>query len=613
MRDRITLLTPGPVALHPHVAVASHRQNVLHHRMHDFSSYLADLAARLDRCFAMKSQYGMGFLNASGTGMTEALVRHFHALSPQCLVILTNGHFGDRLCAIADSLGIRYSPVRYEPTRPVPLPEIEAHLLAGCRAVIGVYHETSLGQVNADFGDVLLLCERRSAFFGVDMVSALGGERVDFSAFTPHVAVSVSGKALGALPGIGIALVRKDILRALEQAKVNEHYLSFSKYIHLSTGIPLVPFTPALSLFAPLKQALCEIEREGLEPKMARHEEGVALLEDLAGRFGFAAVPVRTPSSTTRTFSYSKEQDQDFERFSSELRSQGFLLLQNPLTQRAKREFQLSTMGFVPVENLYHLGKRMRRLAERWDVKAVRPNPMSEDVFFDFDGTMVSCDTVVSFLFFLIRVSYWRLIFTWPVFLLGAALQASTRTSTVGLSLLLWATTLFMTERKFRHHERSFGEIFVRERLSKEMIPVTVEHARRHLAAGDCLHVVSGSSPGWLKPILAALFGESRQLKIVGTKMTRRLGGIVVAQRCFRNRKLKCYTQETLRHPSFKAGYSDSWHDLPILQRCHLVFLVNRKERTMVSGESLTRTPFWRRRLRQAPQAVSTPRQCSGN
>jgi aspartate aminotransferase-like enzyme len=117
-----------------------------------------------------------------------------------------------------------------------------------------------------------------------------------------------------------------------------------------------------VTLFPPLHQALVEIEREGIERKIDRHERTLRLLEDWLTGAGFTPVPVSNPSSTTRTFCY--EQEDVFDRLMRRTRARGYLWYQNPHYHRPARQFQVSTMGWInadAIEALVEtLGKRRR-------------------------------------------------------------------------------------------------------------------------------------------------------------------------------------------------------------------------------------------------------------
>jgi 2-aminoethylphosphonate-pyruvate transaminase len=301
-------------------------------------------------------------IGASGTGGVEAMVRLAGALPRSRSLILSNGHFGDRLRQIAESVGICHQFHRYAAEASLDLDAVRQMLERDPEigSVLAVHMETSLGQFN-DLVPLHALCRDLNVELFVDMVSSLGGERFDFRSVAPSVAISVSGKALAAFPGVALVFVRRDVLAMVRSGR-QSHYLDIARHVQGWTEQRSVPFTLPVTLFPPLHQALVEIEREGIERKIDRHERTLRLLEDWLTGAGFTPVPVSNPSSTTRTFCY--EQEDVFDRLMRRTRARGYLWYQNPHYHRPARQFQVSTMGWInadAIEALVEtLGKRRR-------------------------------------------------------------------------------------------------------------------------------------------------------------------------------------------------------------------------------------------------------------
>lgn len=582
VKKRDVLLTPGPVNVHEKVLQANSNQPVMHHRMHSFERYHKIAEALLAEIFGFKKRYGIGFLTASGTGMTEAMIRHLGHLSPTGVVILSNGHFGDRLSIIAKNLGYSVKVISYLPTEDLPLGLVEKAFAEGYRAVAAVYHETSVGQVNCDLDKVVEIAEVFNAYVGVDLVSALGGERIDFKKFTPHFMVSVSGKALGALSGIGVAIVRKDVLQILKAMPIKEHYFSFVNYIDCDSLSAKVPFTPSINVFPAFVAALEMIQFEGLEQKFKRHETGILMLEVLASRFGFSCVKVKNPSLTTRCFRYAESQENLYDEFSNSLQSQGFMPLQNLVTQREKCCFQFSTMGYVDLDGIRTLCLKMRNHASGFQADTEKL-PITGKVFFDFDGTLVKSDTVILFLKKLLVRHGWRLVFSWPFLVVGIFFQRFRGLEDLGFSLILWSLTVFLPARKFLKTAKDFALHYSKHRLRKETVQAAVNALEFHLSSSDEVFIISGSAGYWAKPILRAL--TNKDVKFVGTSFRRSFGGLVARERCYRSNKLDCFVAKTGLAPTFCKGYSDSINDMPLAQRSREFYLVNPKANEMRAME----------------------------
>lgn len=347
------LLTPGPVTVHPRVLEALGSTPNLHHRTSNFAHVLVQADELIHHLFQIPSNYQTIFFGSSGTGAVEAMLGLAAALPKDKVLIISNGHFGDRIKQMADNLCINSVLYRHK-SGTLLSDEIFSELLdqhQDIGSVFMVHMETSLGQFN-DCSNFSILCEERDIVFCLDMVSSLGGERFDFQTIIPHMAVSVSGKAIAAFPGVSFLVIQEDIVFKINRNKYHQHYFNMAEYLKAKQNGISTPFTPPITLFQPFLQALNEIGHESLDSKICRHESCVNILVSFLEYVGFSQVQVSTPSSTTRTFQYSPDDLSFFERTESILRSLGALIYQNQNYHRPYNLFQVSTMGWMSPEDI---------------------------------------------------------------------------------------------------------------------------------------------------------------------------------------------------------------------------------------------------------------------
>jgi aspartate aminotransferase-like enzyme len=358
---RPVLLTPGPVAVHPSVLAAVGEAEGLHHRSDAFAGLMGEIETRLREVFGVPADFAFAALGASGSGMVEAMLRLAARQGRPKLLVVANGHFGDRLAEIADGAGLAHVVLRQPPGSDVGADGVARALEAdpAIGAVAVVHHETSVGHVN-EMDGVRAACDRHGTVLAVDMISSLGGEPFDFGALRPDLAVTVSGKALGGLPGIGLALVRDRVVSGARSAPTAP-YLDLPRYVSAWHGRS-VPWTPPVPLFPPLRCALERIAREGLAAKIDRHARGLAALVNAIEEGGFARVPVSHPSCTTATFTYRSAGRERFDRFERALRRCGYACYENAAYHRPVDQFQVSTMGCLEVAEAEALAARLRRM-----------------------------------------------------------------------------------------------------------------------------------------------------------------------------------------------------------------------------------------------------------
>jgi aspartate aminotransferase-like enzyme len=119
-------------------------------------------------------------------------------------LILVNGEFGERLCAQARRVGLRFEAVTWPWGQPWDLDRVADALERGQPDwVWGVHCESSTGVLN-DVAGLMRLARPRGVRVCLDCVSSLGGVPLDLRGV--HLASAASGKCLGAHAGLAIVL-----------------------------------------------------------------------------------------------------------------------------------------------------------------------------------------------------------------------------------------------------------------------------------------------------------------------------------------------------------------------------------------------------------------------
>ena len=339
------LLTPGPVAVHADVRAALAGGVDLHHRSEAFRELLRDVHGRLRRLFRVPEDIEILLAGAGGTGATEMLLVSAGQIGDVLVVI--NGHFGERLASMAADLGVRTQVVRYSPREPLPLAEVEAALRdESLRSVAVVDMETSVGASNREAVRALRgLTRGLGRYLVVDAVSSLGGEPGLVDDLDADAAATVSGKALGGVPGAAILFLRRAFLEA-RTGPARSHALSVDRHLDAWRQRSDLPFTPPIQAFVGLDAALRVIEREGLEAKWQRQAQSMAVIETALRRLGCAPVEVYAPSATTRTWQ-PPGGEHDSRWALGELERRGLLGYQNQRYHLPLDVFQTSVMGHV--------------------------------------------------------------------------------------------------------------------------------------------------------------------------------------------------------------------------------------------------------------------------
>jgi phosphatidylglycerophosphatase C len=190
---------------------------------------------------------------------------------------------------------------------------------------------------------------------------------------------------------------------------------------------------------------------------------------------------------------------------------------------------------------------------------------------FDFDHTITSWDTAARFFVWLIRRSPWKVSFALVALPVIGPLLAFRRTRKFPIRFGAWVATLGVLHDQLpvlaRSHIRSVvarGENFVRSDARARV--------NDHLAQGHEVVVATGCLEVLAREILLAegLSG----VVVVGSSVRRHLGGMVVLEHCFGERKIPMLAARGFAEP-WDFAYSDHQADLPMLLKGKQRYLVN--------------------------------------
>ena len=295
------LLNPGPANTSRSVRQALVMPDLCH-REPEFFEMMRDCRERLVRLAGGGDRFAAVLFTGSGTAAVEAAVS---SAVPRDggLLIVNNGVYGDRLTRIARAHAIPAEVLSYDVTTPVDPAEVEAALRA--RPELGhvavVHHETTTGLLNP-VEDVARVAARLGRRTLIDAMSSLFGERLDIHADGVDFVMASANKCLQGVPGIAFVLARRSALDALSAQPPRSVYLDLHGHYTMQER-DNTPFTPAVQVLHAMRQALVELEAEGVPSRIARYAENARVLRRGMADLGFEIlVPEGARSSILTTF-----------------------------------------------------------------------------------------------------------------------------------------------------------------------------------------------------------------------------------------------------------------------------------------------------------------------
>ncbi len=346
------LLTPGPLTTSDTV-----KQTMLRDWGSRDGAFIAMNRELRDRLVALANAEQTHVcvpLQGSGTFAIEATIA---TLVPRDgkLLVLVNGAYGKRMVQIACVMGRAVEALEWREDQLVDPQAVDQRLAADkdITHVAAVHCETTSGILNPIEALAEVVATRGRALI-IDAMSAFGALPLD-ARQVPFVAVvASSNKCLEGVPGMGFALIRRDVL---EHCKGNSHSLSLDLFDQWQ-GFERNGqwrFTPPTQVIAAFLQALDEHAAEGgVAGRGARYARNHEVLVDGMDALGFRCLLERAHQAPIIvTFHMPADPHFNFEDFYERLSAKGFLIYPGKLT--VADSFRIGCIG--------HLGEAEMRAA----------------------------------------------------------------------------------------------------------------------------------------------------------------------------------------------------------------------------------------------------------
>lgn len=257
------LLGPGPSPVSSRVMQAM-TTPPLSHLDPDFVPMLDDVRARLERVFDAPGWFCPA-ISGTGTTAMEAAIANVVRPGMRAAAIV-NGYFGDRLAQMLARFGADVTRIEGEWGRAVDPGNVERGNGKSRFEVLTVVHaETSTGVLNP-VDDIAAIARAHGVPLIVDAVTSLGAVPVTAGAWHAAVVYSCSQKGLGAPSGLAPIAFNPAHEHetgrtfALDRALLQSFWVD-RKYHH----------TISAPMIYALREALTEVEEEGLPARWARH------------------------------------------------------------------------------------------------------------------------------------------------------------------------------------------------------------------------------------------------------------------------------------------------------------------------------------------------------
>jgi 2-aminoethylphosphonate-pyruvate transaminase len=344
MSGRQILMNPGPVLLDERVRKAMAQPDICH-REPEFAELMTRVSAKVTEVCRGGAGYASVVFTGSGTAALEATLSSIVPDDGKMLV-LDNGHYGERLAKILAVHRIPHSVSRFGWSVPFDLSAIAARLRSDPSLThIGmVHHETSTGMLNP-VAEVGRIAAQHGKSLMVDAISSVGGEILDLEADRVDWCVGTANKCIEGVPGLSFVCAPRARLDALEAVPPRTFYLNLYNQYVATDRFQAPPFTPAVQAFYAFDVALDLTLAEGVEARNARYCALATQLRDGLADLNFRFLLPPEHRSCTLTAIYLPE-GVSYSDLHGQLKSKGFVIYaaQDSLKQRV---FRIANMGQI--------------------------------------------------------------------------------------------------------------------------------------------------------------------------------------------------------------------------------------------------------------------------
>jgi aspartate aminotransferase-like enzyme len=335
---------PGPVAVHPAVRRAFEQFP----ESHRSAAFLADLQATKKMLCGLVGAKKVELLLGSGTLANDAVAGQL-ALENRPGLVVSNGEFGERLMDQARRFGLAFNTLKFPWGTPLDYTAIGQQLdRSPAPGWLWCAHgETSAGVLN-ELPRLKALCAERGVKLCLDCISSIGTAPVQLDGV--YLASGVSGKGLGAYPGLSMVFYHHDITPAPEKLP---RYLDLGLYARTEG----TPFTHSSNLLHALQTAVQRIDWPGRLGELALESSRLrAQLREL-GFHILAAETDAAPAVITIVLPANISSTEVGQR----LQAAGYLLSYNSEYLRHRNWVQICLMGEYQREQLELLANILSR------------------------------------------------------------------------------------------------------------------------------------------------------------------------------------------------------------------------------------------------------------
>ncbi|MFC1754438.1 pyridoxal-phosphate-dependent aminotransferase family protein [Thermoproteota archaeon] len=269
MINRKLLMLPGPTNV-PDRIMNAMLTPMMGHRTPDFKTIMDNIVEKSKQVFQTSGDVIV--FTSSGTGAVEAAITNIVRKGDK-VIVSDFGEFGGRAALMIEGAGGIAIKVE-SPFGDVPrIAQFEEAFEKNkdVKALVIVTNETSTGTRFKWLKEAGDLAAKYGSFLILDAVSNLTGDDIPVDKIGADIVATGSQKSLAAPPGLSMVSVSEKAKKYIVANPPALLYFNIARHLKYAK-ISQTPFTPALSLYFALEEALKMALEEGIQQRVKRHK-----------------------------------------------------------------------------------------------------------------------------------------------------------------------------------------------------------------------------------------------------------------------------------------------------------------------------------------------------
>jgi aspartate aminotransferase-like enzyme len=336
------LMIPGPTNVPDRVIRAMYKP-IISHRGPEFRELYESVTENFKFLFQTKNDVFV--FTGSGTGGIECAIGNTVEKGDEVIIPIF-GLFSERMNEAITRYGGKTVCLSLKWGQSPKADQIKKIVEENKKAKILaiVYNETSTGATVRDLPKIAKIAEDNDLLFIVDAVSILGGDLLPVDQWGIDICVTASQKCIACPPGLAAFSVSNKAKEVMKRKSI-PFYLDILKMSNFSEKKE-TPFTPAVSLFFALDEALKIIYEEGLENRFKRHQRCSEAFYNAIENMGLSIFPERDVRSKT-VIAFKKPDNIEVSEVRKIMAEKYGVIIAGGAGKMKNRIFRIGCMGLV--------------------------------------------------------------------------------------------------------------------------------------------------------------------------------------------------------------------------------------------------------------------------